>query len=90
MKISVGDSISSSTVVVYVFEGVRKKVQELKQKISAHEARIAELKAENEELLQEKQNYVHMYSFNIPITVCALFLQRSGKVHSAKHFSRDW
>jgi hypothetical protein len=84
-----GDSNSSSTVAVSVFEGVRKKVQELKQKISAHEARIAELKAENEELLQEKQNCVHRYSFNISITVCALFLQKSGKEHSAKHFSRD-
>ena len=90
MKNSAGDNINSSTIVVSVFEGVRKKVQELKQKISAHEARIAELKAENEELLQEKQNYVHKYSFNIPITVCAFFLQISGKEYSAKHSSRDW
>lgn len=84
-----GDSISSSTVAVSVFEGVRKKVQELKQKISAHETRIAELKAENEELLQEKQNCVHRYSFNISIAICAFFLQNPGKEHSANHFSRD-
>ena len=90
MKNNVGDNISNLIVVDSVFEGVCKKVQELKQKISAHEAHIAELKAENEELFQEKQNYVHKYSFNIPIIVCVFFLQRSGKEHSAKHFSRDW
>lgn len=43
-----------------VFDGVRKKVQELKQKIAEQEAKIAELKAENEKLVRGREKHMLM------------------------------
>jgi hypothetical protein len=41
-----------------VFDGVRKKVQELKHKIAEQEAKIAELQAENEKLVREREKHM--------------------------------
>lgn len=40
-----------------VFDGVRKKVQELKHKIAEQEAKIVELQAENEKMVRERENH---------------------------------
>lgn len=43
-----------------VFDGVRKKVQELKQKIAEQEAKIAELRAENDTLVRDREKHMLM------------------------------
>lgn len=50
----------SPTLAACVFDGVRKKVQELKDKICAHEAHIMKLKAEKEKLVQEREQDLHV------------------------------
>ena len=41
-----------------VFDGVRKKVQELKHKIAEQEAKIAELQGENEKLVRDREKHM--------------------------------
>ncbi|KAG0574478.1 hypothetical protein KC19_VG265200 [Ceratodon purpureus] len=54
----VADCNPPAIAATTVFDGVRKKVQELKQKIAEQEAKIAQLQAENKKLVREREEHM--------------------------------